>query len=396
MRQLAYVGEDGQIRVADLDLNREVEIMLHGQAQAVSDHQVICNWPTWSPDGGWLAFFQFELAGEEVQRTSVGLAAADGARADEVYALPAGAPIYMCWSPDGERLAVLAQESRELYLRVVERQGGGPAITVAQGAPLYFAWHQDSRGLVVHTGGGGLAPARARLIWVRLEGGQATYATLAGAPAADFRAPAWSGRHGAVTLAVSQSDGSEIVLQSGPDDARQTIASTGSGPAFLWSPDGERLAFAARSPEFGGAYGPISVYRSDTESIDQVTDEPSLAFFWCPDGRRLLCTGGEMGGRMMNLQLVDTASAERSNLGWVRPSRDLMLLLSHFDQYNQSVRLFSPAGDELVLAASIAQEQVNGSVPTVRQIIVRALAGDRVQEVAARGRLAFWRPDPNA
>ncbi len=395
MRQLAYVGENGQIRVADLDQNREVEIARHGQGTE-SDHQVLCNWPTWSPDGERLAFFQYELAGEDVQRTSVGLAAADGARVDEVYALPVGAPVYMCWSPNGERLAVLAQESRELYLRVVERRGGGPAVTVAQGAPLYFAWHPDSRGLVVNTGGGGLSPARARLIWVRLEAGQATYETLAGAPAADFRAPAWSSRRGAITLALSQSEGSEIVLQSGPDNVRQTIASTGPGPAFIWSADGERLAFAARSPKFDGAYGPISVYRSDTGSIDQVNEGPALAFFWCPDGRRLLWTGGEMGGRMMNLQLVDTASAERTNLGWVRPSRDVMLLLSHFDQYNQSVQLISPAGDELVLAASIAQEQVNGSVPTVRQIIVRALAGDRVQEVAARGRLAFWRPDPNA
>src|SRR5438445_8164053 len=122
MRQLAYVGEDGQIRVADLDLSSEKEVSLHGAAGAEADHRAVCNWPTWSPSGERLAFFQYELAGDEVQRTRVCLAAADGSSTTELYPLPVGAPIYMCWSPDGERLAVLVQESRELYLRVVERQ----------------------------------------------------------------------------------------------------------------------------------------------------------------------------------------------------------------------------------------------------------------------------------
>ena len=396
MRQMAYVGEDGQIRVSDLDLSRETEISRHGMAEAGTDRHVLCNWPTWSPDGDRLAFFQYELAGDDVRRTSVRLAPADGSSSSEVYGLPAGAPIYVCWSPDGQRLAVLVQESRELYLRVIECQDGQKALTVAQGAPLYFVWHPDSRGLVVHTGGAGLAPPRARVVWVRLEGGQATYASLTGEPATDFRAPAWSSRHGAATLAFAHDDGSEIVLQSEPDATRQTIASSGNGPVFIWSADGARLAFASRSTEFGGAYGPISVYWAEDSSVEQVTEGPSLAFFWCPDSRRVLHTGGEMGGRMMNVQVVDVVGGERTSLGWVRPSRDLMLLLGHFDQYSQSAHIFSPGGDEIVLAASIAQEQENGAVPTVRQILVRSLAGDRVQEVAARGRLAFWRPDPPA
>jgi Tol biopolymer transport system component len=393
MRQLAYVDEDGQIRIADLDSNSETQVAPASTGDPQSEHHVICNWPVWSPAGERLAFFQYELAGDEVRRTSVRLASPDGTDEGEAYSLPSGAPIYMCWSPDGNRLAVLVQEERELYLRVVQREDHRPAVTVAQGAPVYFAWHPDSRGLVIHTGGAGLAPPRARVIWVRLEGGQATYATLAGTPAADFRAPAWSNQHGAATLAFTRDDeGSEIVLQDGPDAESETLATTGSGPAFIWSRDGARLAFASRAPEFGGAYGPISIWRGDTRSSTEVTEGPCLAFFWCPDGRRLVYTGGEMGGRLMNVQCMDTASGEHKSLGWVRPGRDFMLLLGHFDQYSQSAQLFSPDGNEMVLSASLAQEQVNGSVPTVRQILVRALSGEGVQEVAARGRLAFWRP----
>jgi len=393
LRQLAYVGEDGQIRIADLDAGGEIEIT-RARAESEADHPVVCNWPTWSPDGQHLAFFQFELAGEEVQRTSVSVASLADSSQSELYRLPAGAPIYMCWSPDGQRVAVLVQESRELYLRVVDQREPQRAITVAEGAPLYFAWQPDSRGLVVNTGGTGLGTARARLIWVRIEGGQATYTTLTGTPAPDFRAPAWSTKLGAATVAFAEGDGASIVVQGGPDSERQLLAVAGSGPAFIWSRDGQRLAFASRFADHGGGYGPISVYQADGGAVSEVTEGPTLAFFWCPDGRSLVYGGGEIGGRMINLRLVDVVSGERSNLGWVRPSRDVMLLLGHFDQYSQSAQIFSPAGSEMALAASIAQEQVNGSVPTVRQIIVRALATDGVQEVAARGRLAFWRPDP--
>src|SRR5436190_19119293 len=118
MRQLAYVGEDGQVRVTDLDTRRETEITPR-PGSTEEDHTVVCNWPTWSPDGERLAFFRFELAGEEVQRSSVSVASIADAMHTEIYGLPAGAPIYMCWSPDGQRVAVLVQEARELYLRVV-------------------------------------------------------------------------------------------------------------------------------------------------------------------------------------------------------------------------------------------------------------------------------------
>ena len=68
------------------------------------------------------------------------------------------------------------------------------------------------------------------------------------------------------------------------------------------------------------------------------------------------------------------------------------MLFNHFDQYSQSANLISPDGAELVLAASRAKERENGSVPTVRQILVRPLAGAGDERPIARGRLAVWRP----
>ena len=388
MRQLAYVGDDGQIRVVDLDLGGETEISARGRSSP--EPAIVCNWPTWSPGGDRLAFFEYELAGTEVRRAVIRVAAPDGSTVAALYRLPRGGPVYMCWSPDGERMAVLIQEANELYLRVIDSQG--QAITVAQGAPLYFVWQPDSRGVLVHAGGGSPGSDRARLVWVRMEGGQAIQSPVDRPPARDFRAPAWSKRRDSATFACALEDGAEIMVQHGPGEPLDTLTSTGPAPVFVWSPDGNRLAFAARSASHGGAYAGLSVYDVEDRSVSRVSDDPFLAFFWCPDGRRIVYTGGEMGGRMVKIQLIDTATGERTDLGWVRPSRDVMLLLGHFDQYSQSAHLFSPDGDELVLAASIAQELKNGSVPTVREIIVRPVTGDGTFQVKRHGRLAFWRP----
>jgi hypothetical protein len=296
----------------------------------------------------------------------------------------------MCWSPDGERLAVLVQEANDLYLRVVDSHGH--SLTVAQGAPLYFVWEPDSRGLLVRVGQGGQG-GQARIVWVRLEGGQALQSPIDRPAAADFRAPAWSTRYDAATFACELEDAAEIVVQHGADAPLTPLTRTGSAPAFLWNRAGDRLAFSARSPAAGGAYAGLSVYNPDDGSVASLTDDVFMAFFWSPDGRRIVYCMGEMGGRMAKLHLLDTASGEQSELGWFRPSRDVLLMLGHFDQYSQSAHVFSPSGDEIVLAASIAQEQKNGSVPTVREIVVRPLTGAEAQ-VKAHGRLAFWRPGP--
>jgi hypothetical protein len=99
-----------------------------------------------------------------------------------------------------------------------------------------------------------------------------------------------------------------------------------------------------------------------------------------------------VGDRAVAIRAVDVDKGADIDIGWVRPSRDLFMLFSHFDQYCQSARLLSPEGTELVVAASRAKERENGSVPTARQILVRSLAGAGDERVIARGRLAVWRP----
>lgn len=390
MRQLAYAGEDGRIRVLDLDLGTDVEI----SPLAAPGEDTVCAWPTWSPDGNRLGFFRYRVSSGEVRAAAVCVGSLDGAATREVCALGTAGPIYMGWSPDGERLALLVQESNELYLRIVDARGERPVLTVLQGAPLYFVWQPDSRGLVANVGAGASRTGTARIVWIRLEGGDATRESVARLPAPGFRAPAWSTRLAAPILAFERGDGAELVVLTGPDAAATTLVETGNAPAFVWSPAGDVLAFAARPSAEMGLYQGISAYRADEQSTQLLTEDPALAFFWSPDGQRLLYMAGEADSRLVRVRQIDVASRVQSDLGWVRPSRDVLLLLSHFDQYAQSAQLLSADGSSLLLAASRAKETENGSVPTVRQILLCSLSEAGVESVVGRGRFACWRPTP--
>ncbi|MPZ14534.1 MAG: hypothetical protein GEU73_08950 [Chloroflexi bacterium] len=391
MRQLAYIGEDGQVWVRDLDLDRDVRVSATSSATRGQETHTVCNWPTWSPDGLRLAYMRYDLAGNEVQGSAICVAVPDGSRTSEVSRATNSAPIYMCWAPDGGRLGVLMQEGEQLYLRAFDTTGRRPPFTVAQGAPLYFAWHPDSRGFVAHVGVRGVAGSDTRLVWIRMERGQVTTVPLPRPAALGFRAPSWSGRFQGATVAYDRPDGSEIAIQASPHADPVVVAEAGHGPAFVWSPSGTVLAFGSHPADSSRLYEGISVYDAEKRAVRRVSEEPALAFFWCSDHQIIFVTG-EVGDRLIGVRLVDIDSGARNELDWVRPSRDLLLLLSHFDQYYQSAHVVSPQGSELVFATSVAQERTNGSVPTLRQVLVHSLTEEGGHRVVARGRLAVWRP----
>lgn len=388
MRQFAYVDEEGQIRVRDLDADTEIA----ASSEPASAGQFACSWPTWSPGGSHLAYVRYEFDGGRARSASIQVVGPDGTHRFEAYRA-SGLPIYFNWAPNGRRLAVLVQEEEALALRISDVNGAAQVGVVAQGSPLYFAWHPDSEGLIAHVGGDVLGAGRRRLVWIRLDGGQVSSHLLDESPATGFRAPSWSSVLQGVTVSLEKNGDQEIALAVAPDAPVRTLFRCGLAPAFVWSPGGKMLACTYRGSA-DAPYDGIWLYRTDQQTLDRLTDTNPLAFFWCGDDR-LVCATGPVGDRSVGLLGIDVANGNQEDYGYVRPSRDLLLLFGHFDQYAGSAQLLSPAGNELLVAASRAKEQENGSVPTVRQIIVRPLASKAPDRVVGRGRVAFWRPQPD-
>lgn len=395
MRQIAYVGEDGQIHSSDLDLGSHRLLSDSGEVSGSSDVQLLHSWPTWSPNGRRLAFFHFQVVGGEVRRSGVRSIAADGSDPRDLYVGGVGtAPIYMGWSPDSRYLAILVQEENQLHLRIADADGRDGPRAVCQGAPLYFTWRPDSQALVVHVGPEAGGVGRSRILWIDVTSSRAEEVRLAPHATASHRAPIWSTAMDSVLFAVGgEGYPVEIVAQPSAEEPPRSIVRAGVAPAFLPSPDGRRLAYASRPAADSPLYEGLWVQDPGKEP-SRLIEEPLLAFFWCPGGERLVWVTGDLGNRTVGLRVLDAATGRQSELGWLRPTREVWLLFSHFDQYAQSAALISSDGAHILLSTSQAQERQNGSVPTVRRVLVRRLADAADEQVISSGRLAFWRPEP--
>ena len=214
-------------------------------------------------------------------------------------------------------------------------------------------------------------------------------------PAPGFRAPAWSSALGGATIALGRGDGAELSVHRDSAARGETLCETAASPAFVWSPDGEKLAFASRPSAEHRAYDGIFLYNPADQRVEKITSAPTIAFFWGPDSAQLLYATMELDSRQVHLHVVGISTGLESDLGWFRASRDWLLLLAHFDQYSHATRVGAPESGDLLLASSSAQELGNGSIPTRRQIILRPIGGGE-DRVVARGRLAFWRPVPGS
>jgi len=390
--RVAFASEEGGVLVHDLATGARQDLSAGHRHAVEPGSGVVDNWPTWSSDGKRVAFVRLETHSGHVQRAGVWVVDVDASSSAEVYSAHDAAPIYLAWSPNRERLGVLVQLGNTLALRVVDARTPRTAVTVAQGNPLYFAWCADSQTIMAHIGSRGVNAATMRLVLIRLRAGSAVRETIADAPAPGFRAPAWSTFDNAGTFAFDRDAGAEIAIQAGPDAPARPIVATGPAPAFAWGPNGQTLAFAARESAEPGPYRGLAVVPALGGEARTLTDEPLMAFFWCPDGTRLVFCGADVAGRTVHIQTVAVGTGELTDLGWVRPSRDFWFLLNHFDQYARSIALVSADSVHIVLAAAHAKESENGVVPTVRQVLARPVSGEAKDLVVGRGRTACWAP----
>ena len=369
------------MRIKDRDSSTEFS-----PSGGLTSENVGCMWPTWSPNGSRLAYVRFELESSGgIGRATIQVADADGTATIEAHHSE-GVPIYFNWSPDGRRLAVLIQRGEALELEISELADPARTRSVIRGAPLYFAWHADSSSLLATVGS---ETTGSRLVWIDLESGEQNR-VMAQRPSEGFRTPSWSSRLGSMTVAIAQGETQAIGTIEAPGADFEFLCPSGIGPAFGWSPSGEDLAVASRST-VDGPYDGLSICHLSSRSLERVSDALLLAFFWCND-RQIAYVTGPVGDRVVGVRVVDVGSGNDTEHGFIRPSRDVLQLFSHFDQYAESARIVSPSGAELLFAASRAKEQENGSVPTVRQILVRPLTPADSDQVVGRGRIAVWRP----
>jgi TolB protein len=381
---------------------------------------VVFGFPAWSPDGTRIA-----VVGQTVRDTAIYVfsiprghtATANGAtRPKVIYRSADRPPFYLYWTPDSRSVAFLATEATEISLRIAPADGSAPgdgsgsAPIIRHGAPLYFDWVKSDR-LLLHVGTG----SKAFVGEVGLDGVSVRPA-LPGT--GEFRAASVSRNGRYLAYVRSRTDTrSELIVAARNGKGSQKLPFFGPA-AFAFDPTGDTLAAIAATtpadPAVGVPIGPLRLIESRTGTVRTLLDRSVVAFFWSPDGKkiaalRLAQPGDDQVAAGSGLVLAG-ASVPRPSPGGIaqapgivvrlafvdvatgRVGRDRVIrlgdhfveqLLSYFDQYALSHRLWSPDG------ASILLPLVDASG---RDQLVVVPAGGADPRPIAGGAKGFWSP----
>jgi TolB protein len=372
LNRIAYVDLQGRLCTIAPDGSR---------GQRLSDNGLLLQYPAWSPDGRHLAAIGAEPGGSGVYTFTEKRGVFSRAAQKELYYGQVQAPLYLRWSPVGDRLGFLVGYPQSIGLYLADLKAVTSTL-VETGQPFFWDWMPDGAYLLVHSGG--RAPG-GRLLFIDTDGedwGQEV------APPGYFQAPAISS-DGRLWAFAEQDIGGQSFLTIEHHLTGERIALAHEGVVAMgWGPGGTHLAAISPIDDSEHFFGPLRLIDGETGTVRTMTDDTVVAFFWSPDGRHLaywtLADGvSPSGALLLNLWLLDVADGGRSLLlTYAPPPGFIEQFLPIFDQFAHSHRLWAPGGDALVL--TVAR-------PGTVEVVVVPIDG-RPPVAVAQGVMAAWSP----
>lgn len=392
--RIAYIGAD--FNVYTLAGPDQTRTQLTEDAGRSDDSLLAYQWPTWSTDGR-LAYFGLTIdGGSRVPATSVYVSGDGISAGDLVYDSETQVYNYAYWSPqncpdgaDCRDLAVLLSDpdADGLLVERIRVHGEVSSTTLGVGAPFYFSWSPDGT----------------RMLWQRNNRQFDIYDVSAGdvaqtldAQPGFISAPAWSPVDDRLLVGAQSSDGGSTDLTIIANETSEALASGLSGlVSYAWSPDGNQIAYTAEQ-------GPLMVVDAVTgEIVARSPVSGVYAFFWSPDSARIAYvtlavqpgsfsagTGAHMavltqGNSGLAWSVLDVQTEANRRLATFLPTQDMLYLLSYFDQFSQSHRIWSPDSQNIVYGELAAAAQ-----PVVT--VLNVTGQDVVPLTIAEGQIGVW------
>lgn len=384
---IAYLGYDGNIYVVDQGGASPTQITT--DAQVSESGYRVYSLPVWDAAGQRLAFAAYEGQGNQnPTKNSLHVAQRDGSGLTEAYA-SSSYVIFYYWSPDGRNLGVLSETpGRTLALKLVPTDGGETQ-TIDTGAPFYWGWAPDGQSVLIHANG-----VNGRLAFLQL--GETVVERGLDVVPTGFKAPAYSPDGRQVLYAGRTEAGTSALYLADRDGANpRVLADYQSEISFVWSPDGRSVAYIDAAVAAGA--GPIVVVDPAGRSQPVTLSEDAYAFFWSPDSRSLAyfatevvtpeagSDGGDAAAQsatVWKLMVMDARSGTARRIATFAPTERFLQLLPYFDQYHQSLTIWSPDSQNLVVSA-YAGDGVPG-------IFVVAASGNLDPRFIAEGLVGVW------
>lgn len=355
--KIAYIGPDFNVYVyaenANTALTDDATIQRHYQ------------WPTWSNDGR-LAYFccdaRFMLPPMRIE-TYISRNGLDSGKL--IYAKEDEAFTYAYWSPSDcdeaaacrDLAVLLSRPNLPFKVEVIRDNSRTPSSkSVGSAAPFYFSWSPDGTRMVWQLNNRSL-----RLFDVDGDNEQSLVET----PPGRMQAPQWSPVDDRVLVAALNADSetSDIILVD--DGIATSLQEQVEGIiALSWSPDGRYIAYSVVSRQRGSVLVVVDSTSGEINSLARADVIP--AFFWSPDSTQIAYVTPSIAGSAS----VSTTPAQNStlrlqwnvlnietevvqSLSTFAPTNDMLYLLTYFDQFAQSHRLWSPDSRYIVYGESL-------------------------------------------
>jgi hypothetical protein len=349
MSRLAYVGTDRRIHhcgaQGEEDVCLTAPLPVPGPWASLGHGQELWSWPTWSPDGRWIAAFCTQSSDEKAGPVRVVALSLDGVHQEEWCSIEEGSPIYLQWHPQQRAIALLLQVEEELELRVVDAERLGSMPEVEAGVPLFFSWDPADRGMLIHAGD---RKERSSRLILRDPLGRREDQPYDTAPG-NFCAPLFTGGQAIYV----RRDGEDSVLTAGPPDGsggRELGRRVGLIGVTVAPAGAPRVAWSSAPKGEGSPYQGVELYDLERGTQRQLTDAPCLAWFWSPAGDFLVYIVVDSRNNCLTWYRVACTGGEPEHIGHFWPTRDMLFYLHFFDQYAGSHSLVSANGRYLTWA----------------------------------------------
>lgn len=315
--------------------------------------------PLWAPGSQRLAWSEASAAGFALTISNAG-------GLNRTTAPMSSPPFYFYWAPDASHVAALHDGVGGLELRLVE-VGETTATLIGSGVPFYISWSPETADLAAHIGGN-------RLVTIDAVG----RTTELGPTAVGYQAPQW------VPAGIIHLDGQDLQLLDETGTTRTLL--TAPGPvSFVANAKGTRLAIQSlgedppalttslqRVPEIRPNV--VIVIDLATGETTTVLNDLAVAFFWSPDGERLLIFGvAEEAGTVD--ALVWEGEETRYVATFALTTSFANEVLPFFQQYAQSYQMWSPDSTAFAFAGTIDGEDGIWVQPIDGSPAVRVMGG---------------------
>ncbi len=384
--QIIFVGNDDNLWLTSPD---------GADLRQVTDDGRGYVFPTWSPDGRYLAF----VGPDSDQNPALYLTPASRLNPSILYEDPASSPFYLYWSPDSRSVTFLAQEARTMAMR--QTGVDGTERLLGRGAPFYWVWSPQADRLLLHVGGNRRTSEQAHISV--LKNREEVERIELGLDPGRFQAPLWSSDGSHFFYVAVNEDGVDSIYKTNADTLEQQALAGLSGVTFITlSPDDQRLAYLEIERNDGIPFGSAYIMKADGSERRLLTDRFIGSMYWSPDGSKLAVLTADIDGKSGPTAKIDGLAAPlRQQVvfrWWIyhveskdfepliafSPTADFFQTIPFFDQYHLSLTFWSPDSRYFVVTKRNEDGSQDGAV------WVMDTTGQEEPRQIGEGRLAVW------